>query len=74
MAALNNTDLAVMVITQADSDHVGDHSTIRARENVIFEAGLFMGRLGTQRTFLLVGDDRGVRLPTDLAGVTVCKI
>jgi len=73
MTALNNTDFAVMVITHADSDHLNNPAPPRARDNVVFEAGLFMGRLGTQRTVILVSDDRGIHLPTALAGVTVAK-
>ena len=39
----------------------------RARQNVIFEAGYFAGRLGRDRVVLLYED--GVELPSDLYGV-----
>jgi len=39
----------------------------RARQNVILELGFFVGRLGRERTFALVGKD--VALPSDIDGV-----
>jgi predicted nucleotide-binding protein len=38
------------------------------RENVVFEAGLFGGAVGMDRTFILHA--RGAKLPTDLLGLT----
>jgi hypothetical protein len=38
------------------------------RDNVVFEAGLFGGALGMQRTFILHAS--GAKLPTDLLGLT----
>lgn len=41
------------------------------RDNVLFEAGLFLGSLGLQRAFLITSDS--VSLPSDYSGVTVIK-
>src|SRR5262249_2378270 len=38
------------------------------RDNVVFEAGLFGGKLGMRRTFILHAKD--AKLPTDLLGMT----
>lgn len=39
----------------------------RARQNVVFEAGFFMGKLGRERVVLLA--DSGIEIPSDLKGV-----
>ena len=36
----------------------------------MFESGLFFGRLGKERTFLVYDEDKKIKIPTDLAGVT----
>lgn len=41
------------------------------RDNVVFEAGLFGGVLGMQRTFILHA--KGAKLPTDLLGLTCVR-
>jgi hypothetical protein len=40
------------------------------RDNVLFELGLFMGRLGRSRTFILHQRVPAPKIPSDLAGVT----
>lgn len=39
----------------------------RARQNVVFEAGFFMGKLGRDHVIILA--DKNVEIPSDLAGV-----
>src|SRR5205809_1729722 len=41
------------------------------RDNVVFEAGLFGGVLGMERTFILHAN--GAKLPTDLLGLTCVR-
>jgi hypothetical protein len=68
--ALDTYDFAVLVLTADDlivSRGVEQNS---ARDNVLIELGLFIGRIGRQRTFLLVPKESNVKIPSDLAGVT----
>tara|TARA_R110002096_G_scaffold122929_5_gene266114 strand:+ start:377 stop:1336 length:960 start_codon:yes stop_codon:yes gene_type:complete len=42
------------------------------RDNVWFEAGLFVGRRGRQNTFLFYPFDRKPKMPSDLEGLVLC--
>lgn len=61
-------DFAVLVVTPDDVVSSRGTDSPAPRDNVIFEAGLFMGALGRRRTFLVV--EGRLRLPSDLAGLT----
>ena len=67
---VEDSDIAVAIA------HGDDHATIRdqawpiPRDNVTFELGLFMGRLGRLRAVLMEPRDDKVKLPSDLAGIT----
>ena len=45
----------------------GDTMQLRARQNVVFEAGYFMGKLGRRHVVILA--DSGIEMPSDLSGV-----
>ena len=45
----------------------GSIESPRARQNVVFETGFFMGRLGRSRVAILA--DSGIEMPSDLSGV-----
>jgi hypothetical protein len=65
-------DFAILVLTPDDLTHVRGVDAASARDNVIFEAGLFIGAIGPERTFLVHANDVRLDLPTDLAGITTC--
>jgi len=60
---------AVVLLTADDLGRAGaaDKDQPRARQNVIFEAGYFVAKLGRDRVVLL--HEAGVELPSDLSGV-----
>jgi predicted nucleotide-binding protein len=60
---------AVVLLTADDEGGVrgSDAMKPRARQNVVFELGFFIGALGRSRVAVLYGD--GVELPSDISGV-----
>ncbi|HSS50658.1 MAG TPA: TIR domain-containing protein, partial [Thermoanaerobaculia bacterium] len=71
--ALDRFDFAALVLTPDDLVVSRDSSCLAPRDNMMFELGLFMGRLGRSRTFVVASQDSRLRLPSDLAGVTLIR-
>ncbi len=71
VTALERFDFAVLVLTADDITISRGVEHPAARDNVLFELGLFVGGLGRDRTFMLYNRKRPPSLPTDLAGVNV---
>jgi hypothetical protein len=63
-------DFAVFVLTPDDVKIKREKTTAAARDNVIFELGLFAGTLGRRRCFVVHDSQKPIDLPTDLAGMT----
>jgi predicted nucleotide-binding protein len=63
-------DFAVLVLTPDDLVTKREKGGHQPRDNVLFELGLFMGKLGCDRTFIVHERRRPLDLPTDLAGIT----
>jgi predicted nucleotide-binding protein len=68
--ATRKYDFAVLILTRDDVvfREGGDTKKRQARDNCIFEAGLFMGALGRHRCFLVSGVTAD-ELPVDLRGI-----
>jgi predicted nucleotide-binding protein len=69
MERLNLYEYGIMVATGDDETKSRSESKMAPRDNVVFEFGLFMGRLGRDRAFYVF--ERGIKLPTDLLGITL---
>ena len=69
--ALPRFDFAVLVLTPDEPLLSRSDQVFSPRDNVIFELGLFMGRLGRERTFVVRPRDNMVKIPSDLAGVSL---
>lgn len=69
--ALPRFDYAILILTPDDLVSERNVETFGPRDNVIFELGLFMGRLGRSRTFIVRQAGRKMKMPSDLDGVTV---
>ena len=72
--ALDEYDFAVLVLTADDLVTSREASAAAPRDNVLFELGLFMGGLGRNRTFIIYDRTAGLRLPSDLAGVSAATV
>src|SRR5437016_4747571 len=71
--ALDRFDFAVLVLTPDDTVIRRESEHLAPRDNLLFELGLFMGRLGRSRTFVVSESSPRMKLPSDLAGVTVAR-
>ena len=71
MNVLEQFDFAVMVLSPDDLIESRSQGYASPRDNVIFELGLFMGRLGRSRVFIVHEQDVNLKLPSDLAGITM---
>lgn len=67
---LDQCDFAVAIAHGDDDTKSRGQEWPAPRDNVIFELGLFMGRLGRRRAILMEPRGEGVKLPSDMAGIT----
>ena len=72
MELVHDFDFGIFIFAADDIVEIRGENYLVARDNVILEAGLFIERLGRQRTFLVVQETKPkLHLPSDLAGLTV---
>lgn len=63
-------DFGIFLLLADDRLEIRSQPTLGARDNVIFELGLFTGALGRFRTFMVKADNvPDLHLPTDLLGI-----
>lgn len=71
ISVLDRTDFGIFVFGPDDITTIRAKEYQSTRDNVVFELGLFIGKLGKARTFFVMPKERGdFRLPSDLLGVT----
>ena len=71
--ATEEYDFAVILLSKDDVAVTEGGETLKARDNCIFEAGLFMAAIGRGRCFL-ISSVLPKDLPTDLAGISLLPI
>lgn len=69
-AQIDNSDFAIAIAHADDLTESRGKDWPSPRDNVIFELGLFMGRLGRSRAILMEPREEQVKLPSDLTGIT----
>jgi CRP/FNR family cyclic AMP-dependent transcriptional regulator len=67
--ALDQSDVAIAVAEPDDITESRGKRVKSPRDNVIFELGFFMGRLGRHRSLLVEPRGEEIKLPSDLAGI-----
>lgn len=68
---LDRFDFAILILTPDDMVISRDLNASAPRDNVLFELGMFIGRLGRERTFIMFDKTSNLKFPTDLSGITV---
>jgi hypothetical protein len=69
--ALEDSEFGLFIFGADDLIKIRGSEMRTARDNVVFELGLFIGRLGRERTFILMPKSSGdFHLPSDLLGVS----
>lgn len=69
-AEVDDSDFAIAIAHSDDVTLFRDQEWPAPRDNVVFELGLFMGRLGRKRAILMEPREDKVKLPSDLSGIT----
>jgi hypothetical protein len=70
---LDVSDFSVLVLTPDDRTTSRNTERLSPRDNVVFEMGLFFGRLGRERCFVLKPDNLDLKLPSDLLGIEAAQ-
>lgn len=73
MDVLGKSDFGVFVFSPDDISVIRKEEKNVVRDNVIFEFGLFVGKLNRERVFFVSPSGVDFHLPTDLLGVTPGK-
>lgn len=70
-SALDENDFGIFVFSADDKSVIRDAEKTTVRDNVIFELGLFVGRLGRYSNFIVKPRSVDLHIPSDLFGLTL---
>ena len=71
--AVSESDFAIAIAQADDIIETRGSRQPTLRDNVLFELGLFMGKLGRHRALLIHPKVDGLKLPSDLHGLTLLR-
>ncbi|MFX1442084.1 MAG: TIR domain-containing protein [Promethearchaeota archaeon] len=71
----SNVGYAIVLLTPDDKGSLKNDSTLkeRARQNVVFEFGFFIGKLGRDHVFILYKESESFEKPSDIDGLVYCN-
>ena len=73
LKAYDDFDFGIFVFSFDDVTKIRGVKVRTTRDNILFEIGLFIGKLGRKRSFILMPrGEVNLHLPTDLIGLTPC--
>lgn len=64
-----SVDFAIFILSADDQLNYRENQYNAPRDNVIFEAGIFMSKVGRERVFLLAAEGKNLKYPTDIAPI-----
>lgn len=67
--ALFQYDIAIVIFHPDDSGEIKGQKMSFTRDNVVFEYGLFFGKLGREKCFVVYPKNIDLRIPSDLMGM-----
>jgi CRP/FNR family transcriptional regulator, cyclic AMP receptor protein len=67
------SDFAILLLTADDKATSRRRDYAAPRDNVVFELGLFMGAISRKRTLIVVEDNKRIKFPSDLKGITCAR-
>jgi hypothetical protein len=70
---MSSSDFGIFVFSPEDEVKMRGTTSTAVRDNVIFELGLFIGKLGKRRCFIVMPDNLNFHIPTDLVGISPAK-
>ncbi len=71
--AVDKFDFAIFIFNNDDDLKSRMNIEKTTRDNVLFELGMFLGRLSGKRTYILWPEDLDVRILSDFSGIIVAK-
>jgi predicted nucleotide-binding protein len=71
--AVNNHDFGVFVFTPDDTIESRGEIKKITRDNVIFELGLFVGRLTRKKAFIIQPSEKDIRILSDFSGISTAS-